>query len=157
MKIQSVRVDDQVIQGSLRVVTCQPVELEAYEPARPSAGKVLLSGLGAGAATRYAWQGFEASNTLGTDEITKLLVKNGVSQQHAPAVANKALEVIRAEPTKMLLVAVSAGGASWAALEFTGNVFGFHVAALRKLIVSLIVAAAAALGYYLLRSRGYLE
>jgi len=157
VKIQSVRVGDQTVSGSLRVVVSQPVEVEHFSAPEGGGTKSLLAGVTAGAAAKYSWQGFQATNTLGADEIAKLLVENGLSPQHAPSVAQRALDVIQTEPTKVLLVAVSAGGTAWAAIEAGSKLFGLRVSTWRKLFISVLVATVAGFGYHYLRNRGYLQ
>ncbi len=157
MKIESVLVGDRVVKGALRVVASQPVVLESYTAPEVSGTKNLLAGITAGGTANYAWNGFQASNTLGTDDLAKLLVKNGLSQEHAPGAARKLLEIIHAEPTKVLLIAVSAGGTAWAAIEASSKLFGFSISTLRKFIISASVAAIAAIGYHYLRAGGYLQ
>ena len=85
------------------------------------------------------------------------MVKNGLAPEHAPTLADSILEVIRSEPTKILLVAVSAGGTTWAALQAGSKIFGLHTSAFQKFTLSLLVATLAAIAYYLLRQQGYLQ
>lgn len=157
MKIQTVQVGNRVVSGSLRVVAHQPVELEHHIAPQVSGAKAILAGVTAGTAANYAWSGFQATNTLGMDDLAKLLVKNGLSPEHAPAVSQKVYEVIQAEPTKVLLVAVSAGGTTWAAIEAGSKLLGISVSAWRKLLFSGAVAIAAGLAYHYLRGRGYVQ
>ena len=156
MQIQAVRVGDQTIRP-LRVILTQPVELEQHLAPEASATKALLAGVTAGTTAKYAWHGFQATNTLGIKEMTDLLVQNGVAPQHAPAVAEQALAVIRAEPTKALLVAVSASGTIWAALEASSKLFGMRVSVLKKIALSVSGALLAGAGYHYLRSHGYFQ
>ncbi len=141
MKIQSVQVGGAAIKGPLRVVAIQPIELDHYLAPEVSGARTLLSGLTAGATAKYAWNGFQASNTLGAEDIAKLLVQNGLSPQHAPTVAQRALDIIHAEPTKVLLVAVAAGGTAWVALEAGGKILGLRVSAWRKLLISIAISS----------------
>ncbi|MES2951703.1 MAG: hypothetical protein V4858_24510 [Pseudomonadota bacterium] len=155
MNIQSVHVGGAPIRGPLRVVALQPVELDHYLAPEVRGARSLLSGVTAGATAKLAWSGFQASNTLGADEIAKLLVQNGLSPQHAPTVAQKALDIIHSEPTKVLLVAVAAGGTAWAALEAGSKVLGLRFSTWRKLLLSVAVAIVIGLGYHYLRTQGY--
>lgn len=157
MEIQTVQVGNRVVKGPLRVIATQPVEIERFAAPQPSITQAILAGVTAGGSAKYAWQGFQASNTLGADDIAKLLIKNGLAPEHAPTVAKQALEVIRAEPTKVILVAVSAGGSIWAALEAGSKLFGIRVSALRKLAISGVGAVAAGVLYHYLRGLGYLQ
>ena len=157
MKIQSVNVDNDVAYRRLPVVTLQPVELEAYESPKPGLIKNILPGLTAGVTVNSAWSGFQASNTLGADEIAKLLIKNGLSPEHAPTVSQQAYEIIRAEPTKVLLVAVAAGGTAWAVVDTAGKLCGIAVPTWRKVIISAVIAIAAGFAYHYLRTKGYLQ
>jgi hypothetical protein len=60
-----------------------------------------------------AWNGFQNSHTLTQDQVVAGLIGNGVAPAQAPAIAKSAMDIIQAEPTKVLLVAVSAGGGAW--------------------------------------------
>lgn len=157
MKIESVQVGNHTVRGPLRVIATQPIELEPPLSPQVSGAQAILAGVTAGTTANYAWQGFQATNTLGLDDMAKLLIKNGVAPEHASTVAKQAMEVIRAEPTKALLVAVSAGGTMWAALEAGSKLFGLRVSALRKLVISVLTALLAVVGYHYLRSHGHFQ
>lgn len=158
MEIQKSYVANDSVKGPLRLLASQ-----AVQPAQPAAQdqpggmRSVFVGVGAGTTANYAWKGFQATNTLDASEIGKYLIKNGLAPEHAPDVAQKTLDVIRSEPTKVLLVAVSAGGAAWAVLEAGDKFFGMRSSALRKLWLSLAVALLAGAAYYFLRKNGYMQ
>jgi hypothetical protein len=157
LKIASVQVDGRLIKGPLKVIASQPVVLEHYAAPAPTGFRAVLGGVSAGTAANYSWHGFQASNSLTSDDLVKLLLKNGIAKEHAQSVADAALQVIQSEPTKVLLVAVSAGGTTWAALEATSKLFGVSISGLRKFFVSAVVATIAGGVYYWLRHHGYLQ
>ena len=154
MKISSVSVDSRVIRGPLQVIAAQPVVLEHYDADSKSQTGKVFAGLSAAGISQQAWAGFQATNTTGLDEMAKFLVKNGLAPEHAPSVAKRAMEVIQAEPTKVLLIAVSAGGGLWAAIEAGRTLFGLRMSRIRQLIFALLFAAVAGLAYHYFRSKG---
>ncbi len=157
MNVTAVQVDGRLVRGPHKVIASQPVVIEQVGPPAVPGFKAIAGGVAAGTAANYAWKGFQVTNTITADELGKLLVKNGLAQKHVPTVADAALEVIRSEPTKVLLVAVSAAGAAWAALAAGSKFFGLQTSTLQRLAVSLLVAVLAAVAYYFLRQRGYLQ
>ena len=154
MKISSVSVGTQVVRGPLKVVAAQPVVLEHYEAGSKSPTGKIFAGLSAGALSQQAWAGFQATNTTGLDDMAKFLVKNGLAPEHASGVAKKALDVIQSEPTKVLLIAVSAGGGFWAAVEASRTLFGLKISRFWQLVLALGAATAAGLAYHYLKSIG---
>lgn len=156
MRLGTVKIEGTMVRSSLKVIAAQPVQLEHYV-APASSLESVLQGVTAGGTAKLAWHGFQASNTAGVDDLTKLMLHNGVSEQHASAAAQAALEFIRAEPTKLLLIAVSAGGGAWAALEASSKMFGFKISTWRKAAICLVIAALCALAYHFLHIRGYLQ
>ena len=153
MNLTSVSLDGKRVPGPFRVVASQPVVLEAFE-AKPGIGRKIASGAAGGLVTERAWSAFQASNTLQADEVAKLLVKNGLAPEHAPSVAKQALDVIQSEPTKVLLVAVSAGGTAWAAVEAARSLFGMRISRLAQAAIAIAVALAGAAVYHYLKARG---
>ena len=156
MRLGTVQIEGTMVRNSLKVMAAQPVELEHY--VAPTSGiESVLQGVTAGGTAKLAWHGFQASNTTGLDDLTKLMLHNGVSQQHAPAAAQAALEFIRAEPTKLLLIAVSAGGGAWAALEASSKMFGFKISTWRKAAICAVFALLIVGAYHFLHMRGYFQ
>ena len=156
MRIGTVQIGETVVRNSLKVIAAQPVELEHY--VAPASGvATVLKSVTAGGTAKYAWHGFQASNTLGVDDLAKLMMKNGVSHEHAPAAAQAAFEFIKAEPTKLLLIAISTGGTAWAALEAGSKMFGFQLSSWRKAAICGALALLAVLGYHFLHGQGYLQ
>jgi hypothetical protein len=159
MKIHQLNVDGKPYVGPVQVLTVAPVA-SAAELAKEVPGEGLqaaVQGLTGGAVAKYAWNGFQASHTLTQDQVVAGLIGNGVAPAQAPAIASTALDIIRAEPTKVLLVAVSAGGGAWALLEAGSKLFGWklrrsHKIAYIGLAVLLVVAA-----YLIARTLGIMD
>lgn len=107
-----------------------------------------------GVVAKYSWSGFQASHVLTHDQMVAGLIANGVTPAHAPGIADTALKIIQAEPTRILLVAVSAGGGTWALLEAGGKLFGWRLSARRKIALILAGAGFSVLLYLALRWAG---
>lgn len=154
MKISSVSVGTHLVRGPLQVVAGQPVVPENHAAGPAGQLGTVFKGISAGAVSHQAWAGFQASHTTSLDDVAALLVKNGLAPEHAPGVARKAMDIIQAEPTKMLLIAVSAGGGFWAAVEAGRTLFGLRLSRLWQLGLTLLVALAAALVFHVLKTHG---
>jgi hypothetical protein len=149
MKIHDLKIDGRPYLRPVQVLTVAPVASAAELAKGAVQGEGLqaaLQGITGGVVAKYAWNGFQASHTLTQDQVVAGLIGNGVAPAQAPAIASTALDIMRAEPTKVLLVAVSAGGGAWALLEAGGKLFGWklrrgHKIAYTALAVLLAVAA----------------
>jgi hypothetical protein len=118
--------------------------------------KTVFSGVTGAAVANTAWSGFQASNTLTHEQVVSNLLANGLSPVHAPSAADKILEILRAEPTRILLVAVSAGGGTWVAMETLGKLLDRKWTTRQKLLTSLGGAALAVIVYLVLKWAGIL-
>jgi hypothetical protein len=84
----------------------------------------LLKKVGAVAApgqvANMAWQGMQLSNTMTYDQIVGTLVKNNFTEDFAQHIAPDILKAFKSTSSKVLFVAVAAGGAFWAIGNFLG-------------------------------------
>jgi hypothetical protein len=157
MKIEELYIDGKRYYRSVEVVTVSPVEGAAKLTPEDSGLKSAVAGIGGGAIAKYSWTGFQASNALTHDQVVAGLVANGVAPSHAPGIADTALKIIQAEPTKVLLVAIAAGGGTWALLEAGGKLFGWRLTKARKIALILVGAALAVVLYLFLRLAGVMR
>jgi hypothetical protein len=156
MKILDLKIDGRPYLQPVQVVTVAPVTTAA-ELAKGVQGEgvqAALQGITGGVVAKYAWSGFQASHSLTQDQVVAGLIGNGVAPAQAPAIAQTAMDIVRAEPTKVLLVAVSAGGGAWALLEAGGRLFGWKLARGRKIAYTALAALLAVAAYLIARALG---
>jgi len=156
MKIHQLNVDGKPYVGPLQVLAVAPIA-SAAELAKGVQGEGLqaaVQGLTGGVVAKYAWNGFQASHTLTQDQVVAGLIGNGVAPAQAPAIAKSAMDIIQAEPTKVLLVAVSAGGGAWALLEAGGKLFGWKLRRAHKIAYIALAALLAVAAYLAARALG---
>ena len=156
MKVKQLSIDGRPYAKPVSLIEFQ--SLPSFEAASPEtdALKPILEAMATGTIANYAWQGFQVSNTLTHEQLVTHLLGYGVSPTHAPGLADVALEIIRAEPTKVLLVAVSVGSGTWMLMEGSKKVFGWQWSFGQTLGVSLSAATLGAGFYLILRWLGIL-
>jgi len=156
MKVLDLNVDGKPYLLPVQVLTVAPLATAA-ELAKGVQGEGLqaaLQGVTGGMVAKAAWSGFQASHTLTQDQMVASLIGNGVAPAQAPAIASTALDIIRAEPTKVLLVAVSAGGGAWALLEAGGKLFGWKLGRAHKIAYIALAALLAVVAYLVAKAFG---
>lgn len=140
----------------LEVVKVATVDPE-IKPSRDSElFKAIASTAGGTFAAKNAWAGFHASQTLTLQQVQDGLIANGLAPTHAPSYADAAYSIIKSEPTRILLVAVAAGGGTVALLEATKK---FDVpwkswGRKRVFLTGVIIACIACLVYVVLKRLG---
>ncbi|HTE39965.1 MAG TPA: hypothetical protein VK629_03995 [Steroidobacteraceae bacterium] len=103
-------------------VTLRTVKAVEGDPVNPVTKEILktLGTTGAGVyVAKAGWQAFQASNTVTHTEIFQGLVSNGVTADKASAMAGPLESFIKSDPTRLLFIAVSGGGAGITVLEAT--------------------------------------
>jgi hypothetical protein len=114
-----------IIQTSLTAnvpVTLKAVKAIEGKPITPIATEVLktLGTTGAGVyITSTGWQAFQATHTATQSEILQGLLKNGVTPEKAAAFSGPLENIIKSDPTRLLFVAITGGGAGITVLEAT--------------------------------------
>lgn len=159
MKIQDLNVDGKPYLRPVQVLTVAPfaTAAELAKGVQGMQGEGLqsaLQGVTGGMIAKVAWNGFQVSHTLTQDQVVAGLIGNGVAPAQAPAIARTAMDIIRADPTKVLLVAVSAGGGAWALLEVGGRLFGWKLARGRKIAYTALAVLLAVAAYLIARALG---
>jgi hypothetical protein len=159
MRVSSVSVNGITSSAPHEVVKIATVTPESNPSREGELFKAIASTAGGTFVADKAWAGFHASQTLTLQQVQDGLIANGLAPAHAPTFANAAYEVIKSEPTRILLVAVAAGGGTIAVLEATKK---FNVpwklwSRKRVLLTGVAIAVVAGMIYFFLKKRGLMS
>lgn len=159
MKISSVSIQGRPTIAPLEVIKVATVSAETKPTLEGELFKGLASAGGGAWVADKAWAGFHASQTLTLQQVQDGLIANGLAPAHAPTFADAAYNFIKSEPTRILLVAVAAGGGTVAVLEATKkfNVPWKSWTRNRVFLAGITAAVIAALVYIVLKKLGMMS
>lgn len=123
----------------------KPVESIDYKRLAKGIASVAGETITGHAVAKSAWQLSSLSTTTTPEELTKYLVSNHVAPDNAASVANDVLKVLQDPISKGVLIAVSAGAATYVVVQRT------ELSTAKKWTIIVAVGALAASAFALLR------